>query len=162
MTPNSTIVGSPTIGMPMLVAMHPAKMRKAKLRFKQHRDNAKRRDILFLFGFPLWIGTWWESGHWFERGRCQGQWVMARRQDRGAYEIGNVTIITNAANVVEAFGGKPMPAATRAKIARTKKGLPSPFKGRQHTKASIEKMRLIAPDRARAGWVLRRAEARAE
>jgi hypothetical protein len=103
----SLIVGSPTIGTPMLVAMHPAKMRQAKLRFKQHRNNAKRRDVLFEMLFPNWIGVWWTSGHWHERGKRKGQFVMARYQDRGAYVEGNIQIITNAENVIEAFGGKP-------------------------------------------------------
>jgi hypothetical protein len=109
-------VGSPTITAPSLVSMTCAAMRKAKRRFKEHRDNSRRRDILFLFGFPLWIATWWESGHWHQRGRRRGQYVMARLGDRGAYSVDNIAIIPHVENTSAAHVGRPESASTRRKI----------------------------------------------
>jgi hypothetical protein len=103
----SVTVGSPALGTPMLVSMTHDAMRLARKRYDQQRSNACRRDVGWLIKFPAWIGIWWSSGHWFERGKRKGQFVMARYQDRGSYVEGNIQIITNAANVVEAFGGKP-------------------------------------------------------
>jgi hypothetical protein len=103
--------GSPSIAVPALVSMQPAAMRLAWRRFRQHRDNSRRRTIPFLLSFPSWLSIWWMSGHWHERGIRRGQFVMARPEDCGSYVGGNVAIITNAANVVEAFGGKPHTAA---------------------------------------------------
>jgi len=61
--------------------------------FRAHMDNAKRRGIPFHFTFEIW----WEP-YWHLRGTGSDQMCMARFDDQGAYEPGNVQIITNAEN----------------------------------------------------------------
>jgi hypothetical protein len=71
----------PAIAAPSMVAMRRADMRKALKRYGQQRSNAKRRTIPWQFDFPSWLSTWWESGHWHERGNSHGQYVMSRPGD---------------------------------------------------------------------------------
>jgi hypothetical protein len=73
-----------------------------KNKFWNHRRRAKHRGIPFLFTFDEWLSIWKDSGHFHERGNKRGQYVMARYNDKGAYEIGNVKIITAGENVSEA------------------------------------------------------------
>ena len=68
--------------------------------FCTQRTNARKRGIPFLLTFPQWWGLWLASGHWHERGVGQG-YVMARFKDQGAYEIGNVRIVTAVENMLE-------------------------------------------------------------
>ena len=65
--------------------------------FTEHRTNSKKRGIPFKFTFPQWWGMWEESGHWPDR--RGGGYVMSRLGDVGAYEPGNVRIITQGANM---------------------------------------------------------------
>lgn len=51
--------------------------------------------------FEQWIDIWLLSGHWHERGRGKGQYVMSRFNDIGHYEIGNVEIKTHSDNIIE-------------------------------------------------------------
>jgi hypothetical protein len=115
------IVGSPTIGAPTIVAMHRGAMRLARQRHNEQRSNACRRHVPWQINFVPWISIWWISGHWRERGKCKGQFVMARRGDTGPYREDNVVIITNAANVVEAFGGKPISEEVRRLLSESAK-----------------------------------------
>jgi hypothetical protein len=56
------------------------------------RRNAERRGIEFCLSFEWWCEIW--RRHFSKRGRNRGQYVMARRGDRGPYRLGNVKIIT--------------------------------------------------------------------
>ena len=49
--------------------------------------------------FEEWLDIWVKSGHWLERGKKRGQYVMARKDDIGHYEIGNVSIVLHSENV---------------------------------------------------------------
>jgi hypothetical protein len=69
--------------------------------YKKHLHSARRRGIPFRLDFEQWISIWKESGHLDERGRSG--YVMARFGDTGAYEIGNVRIITTSDNTKEYF-----------------------------------------------------------
>jgi len=60
------------------------------------RAKAVRRGIDFLLTFSEWWEIWWL--HWPDRGRGSLQYCMARHEDKGAYEVGNVKIITNGEN----------------------------------------------------------------
>lgn len=48
--------------------------------------------------FEQWWQLWSSSGHWHERGRGKHRYVMARFNDKGPYEPGNIKIITNSDN----------------------------------------------------------------
>lgn len=65
------------------------------------RRAAEARGIAFNLTFEQWLSIWVESGHFEKRGRGAGKYVMSRRGDEGAYEVGNVFIQPFAANVGE-------------------------------------------------------------
>lgn len=71
------------------------------VKFIDQRKSAKRRGIEFHLTFEAWWTIWQESGRWSERGRLAHQYCMARPGDRGAYEVGNVKIITVSQNCRE-------------------------------------------------------------
>ncbi len=69
--------------------------------------NTRRRDrngtpIEMRFTFEEWLQFWLDSGHWDERGAKKGQYCMARINDLGHYEKGNVEIKLSSANAGEA------------------------------------------------------------
>ena len=69
-----------------------------KQKYIEQRDNAKRRKIKFNFTFEEWQ-CWWEStGHFRKRGCKKGQYVMARFNDTGPYQVGNVKCILHSEN----------------------------------------------------------------
>jgi hypothetical protein len=61
-------------------------------KFTTSRLNAERRGIAFELTFEQWFDIWTKSGHYSERGRKRGQYVMARFGDEGPYAVGNVEI----------------------------------------------------------------------
>lgn len=79
--------------------------RTPKGRFAAHKRRAKLKGIPFLMTFDQWWALW--APHWDKRGVGRGSMVMARNGDIGAYEVGNVRITTNEANISEAHKGKP-------------------------------------------------------
>jgi hypothetical protein len=70
-------------------------------KFKQQRDNAKKRGIAWELTFSRWCEIWEESGHWGERGNFDEGYVMARHGDDGPYADGNVSIKRHNDNVAE-------------------------------------------------------------
>ena len=88
--------------------------------FREIRKRSKYRGIDFHFSFEEWV-AWWEKHlgiDWFEkRGRKKGQYVMARKEDKGSYISENVKCITCGSNVKEAarkradFRGEKHPGA---------------------------------------------------
>lgn len=100
-----------------------------------HRRDALRRGIPFLLSFEQWMHIWQESGHWRERGKKKGQYVMARPGDKGAYEEGNVKIILQEDNTREACVGKKATAETRAKMSVSRRKRPG------HSQETITKIR---------------------
>lgn len=64
----------------------------ARGKFAQQARHAKERGISWELTFSQWWSLWQESGHWEDRGRRSGQYVMCRRGDFGPYAIGNVYI----------------------------------------------------------------------
>jgi hypothetical protein len=75
--------------------------------YYSQRWNADARGIPFLLTREQWY-AWWEStGHFHERGRKKGQYVMARLGDTGSYELGNIKCILATENTSEAFVHKP-------------------------------------------------------
>ena len=63
--------------------------------YKEAIYHSNERGIRFLFSFAGWCSRWEEElgSDWFSmRGRCRGQYVMARFMDHGPYTPWNVKI----------------------------------------------------------------------
>ena len=73
--------------------------------YLDHRTRSKRRGIPFEFTYEEWINWWGED--LTNRGRNQGQLVMARKGDAGAYHPDNVYKTTVEQNGRDALLGKP-------------------------------------------------------
>lgn len=69
-----------------------------KIAFRQQRQNARNRGVAFSLNFAQFVSIWESSGKLQNRGRGAEKYCMARIGDSGAYEIGNVHIVTNAEN----------------------------------------------------------------
>jgi hypothetical protein len=123
-------------------------METPKRRWQKHRINAKTRGVPFRLTFEEWLKIWEDSGHLGESGSYRGQYHMARFGDKGAYEVGNVRIITAEANHREinfsetsrvkmsiSQRGRKHSEATKEKIRQSKLGTRNPNFGK---KASIE------------------------
>lgn len=78
-----------------------------KRRWQVHRTNAKMRGIEFKLTFEEWFCWWMDTGHYHERGNKHGQYVMARKGDKGAYELGNIECVQAQENSVAPHIGKP-------------------------------------------------------
>ena len=72
-------------------------LRSPKGRFYQHRCNAQQRGVPFTLTFEEWINLWGDK--YEKRGCKEGEYVMCRQGDVGAYEVGNVFIDTAKANI---------------------------------------------------------------
>lgn len=72
-------------------------------KFCQQRQNARNRGIEWNLTLWEWWQIWEESGKWNQRGRNDGEYVMARYCDEGAYEVGNVRIVTCNENINEYY-----------------------------------------------------------
>lgn len=88
--------------------------------FQIHRASAKDRGIEFKLSFEQWEMWWKESGHYHERGRGVGKYVMARKGDQGAYELGNIECKLGGDNIREAHVGRPKSEEWKAKVRKTK------------------------------------------
>jgi len=78
---------------------------KKYLAHKNRTCNRKDRlgnPIEFRLTFTEWKQIWEESGHADERGTRLGQYCMARFDDLGHYEVGNVKIQLSSENFREA------------------------------------------------------------
>src|SRR5262245_6855790 len=87
--------------------------------YMAQRLNAKNRSIPFLLTFEHWLVIWVASGNLPNRGKGSGTYCMARHGDKGAYEVGNVSIVTNEKNIQD-FERTP---EYRAKIGAASKAL---------------------------------------
>ncbi len=74
---------------------------KAKEVFRRQVRRSMERNIKFLFSYEEWV-RWWEDNlgpDWLKkRGIKSGQYVMARKGDKGPYSKENVECITNNEN----------------------------------------------------------------
>lgn len=70
-------------------------------KFNSQRQSSKIRGISFEFTLDEWT-SWWEVNlgpEWRSlRGRKRGQYVMARKGDRGPYSIDNIECLVNTQN----------------------------------------------------------------
>jgi hypothetical protein len=81
-------------------------VKKAKRKWWDQKENAKRRNIEFDFPFEEWLQFWLDSGHWHERGTGKGSYVMSRKNDIGPYHIDNVEIKSQEENLSEGNVGR--------------------------------------------------------
>lgn len=89
--------------------MRPLSEKEAKVRYRRtprggyarHKESAKRRGVPFLLTFEQWWAIWEASGKWNLRGCKAGKYVMCRKEDKGAYEAGNVYIDSWLSNTRE-------------------------------------------------------------
>lgn len=72
---------------------------KNKPLYGEHKRGAKRRNIDWQFTFETWVEWWENTGHFHERGRKKGQYVMARIGDIGPYSPSNVFCSTVEDNI---------------------------------------------------------------
>lgn len=76
-------------------------------KFSAHARNCNLKkdragnQVFLLFSFAEWLQFWIDSGHWHERGCKKGHYVMARHNDLGHYEPGNVSIVLHSSNASE-------------------------------------------------------------
>lgn len=73
-------------------------LRSPKGRYQQQKRRAWQRGIGWRLTFEQWWQIWQASGHWHERGKHKGNYIMARLRDAGHYEQGNVYITKLEAN----------------------------------------------------------------
>ena len=97
--------------------------RKIKTAYFSQRCQAKKRGIDWNFTFESWL-DWWGDDI-LKRGRKQGELVMARTGDTGAYHPDNVRKATAEENHFEAHlgnsytKGKKMSTETKQKMRKT-------------------------------------------
>ena len=85
--------------------------------YRTHKNYAAGRGIIWRFTYISWWKKWCKSGHWKERGRCRGQYQMARFGDKGAYSPDNVRICTIEENLREATHKFSKEARTKISVA---------------------------------------------
>lgn len=73
-------------------------LRLQKIAYSSHKSQAKTRGVEFKLSFDEWWDIW--KPHYHNRGSKVGQFVMCRKMDKGAYEVGNVSIGTVKDNAV--------------------------------------------------------------
>lgn len=69
--------------------------------FRSQKYRARARGIEWNMSFSEWWEIWQESGCWELRGREYGNYCMARFNDSGPYEVGNVEIVSVTQNIRE-------------------------------------------------------------
>jgi len=86
--------------------------RKARNAYSIQKSGCKKRKdvngnpIEMRLSFEEWADIWLESGKWEQRGNTKGCYCMARFNDIGHYEKGNVAIVPFGDNVAEHATGK--------------------------------------------------------
>ena len=87
-------------------------------KFTMHRANAKSRSVAFELTFDEWLAWWKDTGHYHERGKRRGQYVMGRKGDVGPYALGNIECVQAQVNSVVPHKGSVMSAEHREAIAQ--------------------------------------------
>ena len=114
-------------------------MKDIKSKYSVHKAGAKARQIDFLLTFDEWWDIWQKSGHWDERGRRTGEYVMSRIGDIGPYAIGNVFIQLSSQNVKDSLNKPETREKNYQKRKGTRCGEDNSFFGRTHTNESRQK-----------------------
>ena len=69
----------------------------ARGKYSTHINNSKKRGIPFLHSFEQWWDLW--EPYWEDKEK----YCMCRKEDKGAYEVGNVRIDTWSGNLQERY-----------------------------------------------------------
>lgn len=125
------------------------------LRAYQHQRFAavSRRDIGWNLSLMDWWKIWQDSGHWSDRGQGRG-YMMCRKGDVGAYEIGNVFIGLGVENLSAATKKTDLPIG----VAYMKKGVAKPFRAYCNIQGKQRHIGLFAtPEEAERAYLQARA-----
>jgi hypothetical protein len=98
-----------------------------KAAYNVQKNNAKRRGIPFRLTFKEWVSWWKATGKLEQRGRGKDGWVMARKNDEGAYEIGNIVCVPGPQNVSEGNVGREVSESARQRIAAAQRNMEHPW-----------------------------------
>jgi hypothetical protein len=90
-----------------------------RMKYLEHKRRAGLRGILFSLTFDEWSAIWRESGRFDEMGHCGHQYCMARNGDKGAYELGNVRIISCSENNTEQWGNMTPEAQAERRLRQS-------------------------------------------
>lgn len=115
-------------------------------KYFQQARNAAHRGIGFHLTHEEWLYIWLSSGHLHERGKGINSYCMARFNDRGDYEVGNVEIIPHRQNSFEGSHGKPKAPEHREKLAailhKIRQQTPVIIKGKKYVSISAAAKKL--------------------
>ena len=111
-----------------------------------NKKDKNGNPVRMLLTFDQWLDIWTTSGYWYQRGRLKGQYCMARKNDIGNYELGNVEIILSSLN--------SSMAPVYERTLQTREQLRQKYLGKPRPKEVIEKMitnrksniKIITPD----------------
>ena len=70
-------------------------------KYVRHRNHAIERNVGFNLSYKEWLTIWEDSGMIDSMGNKRGSYVMSRKGDVGAYEVGNVFIQSFSDNIAE-------------------------------------------------------------
>jgi len=134
-------------------------MNKALNKFTVQKCNAKDRGIEFHFTFKKWV-AWWEKHlgpKWLsKRGRAKTKFVMARKEDKGAYEPSNVICITVSQNASEASARKEHSVQSRLKRSLAISGKRNPMYGKKVSRETRRKISVANTGQKRSSETRRR------
>jgi hypothetical protein len=100
--------------------------------FMYHRNAAHAQLIEWRLPFVDWYATWLASGHFDQRGRGAGKYVMARIDRSKPFEPGNVEILLNQDHLRKVRARSAGNVATRTGVYCLYPGLAKPWVARVH------------------------------
>lgn len=111
-----------------------------KTKFTKRRKDRTGLQLEMKLTFDEWLAIWLESGKLLQMGRRKGQYCMARKNDLGHYQIGNVYIQLTSENARDAKLGRP---GLKGRVSPTKG-----MKQSEETKAKHRAAKLAQPKKA--------------
>ena len=105
-------------------------------KYRQQKQNARRRGISFEFTYQEWLDWWGEDI--VLRGKGKDKLVMARNNDCGAYSPDNVKKMLNQDNVSDGNKGKIVSVSTRDKLSQQKIGTVRSLETRQKISETLK------------------------
>ncbi|MFM0257128.1 hypothetical protein [Paraburkholderia sediminicola] len=109
--------------------------KKDRSAYASQKSHAKQRSIIFNLTFDEWFDWWQATGKYPKRGRAKDCYVMARFNDTGPYQLGNIYCCTVAENARTGNKLKPRKISQKTRDAATQANT-----GRTHSKSSRDKM----------------------
>ena len=105
----------------------------AQKEYTKGRKDKLGNEIEFKLTPEEWLSWWQATGHYHERGSRKGQYVMARINDIGHYELGNIKCLSSSDNVRDGSTGRTdargrkATQATKDKMSETRIGIKKPL-----------------------------------